>query len=483
MERDDRIQRLETLRKEGIDPYPAQSNRTHTVAAALLDFEKLAEAKTSLTLTGRLKSRRAQGKACFADLEDESGKLQLFARADELSTMNYELLTALLDIGDIIQATGILFTTKKGEKTLQLSDIKILTKSLLPLPEKWHGLEDVEVRFRQRYLDLIANPEVREIFRKKSRMITAVRDFFNKKGYLEVDTPILQPLAGGATARPFITHHNALNTDLYLRIAPELYLKRLLVGGFEKIYEISRCFRNEGIDRSHNPEFTQVEFYEAYRDYTYYMTLIEEFMAEITTSVTGSTKVNYEDTVLDFTPPYPRRTYREVIQEYAHIDINDYPDRNSLAQAAETQGVKIAPEWGRGEIMDELFKKVAGKHLVQPTFIIDHPIELSPLTKKKQNYPQFVERFQLVVKSMEIVNTFSELNDPLDQRARFEEQEKLRGSGNEEAQRLDEDFLTALEHGMPPAAGCGIGLDRLATILTGVHSIKEIILFPTLKPK
>jgi lysyl-tRNA synthetase class 2 len=409
---------------------------------------------------------------------------------------------------------------------LQLSNITLLCKSLLPLPEKWHGLSDVEIRYRERYLDLIANPEVREIARKRSRMITAVRQFFDERGYVEVETPILQPIPGGASAQPFITHHNALNTDFYLRIAPELYLKRLLVGGFEKVYEISRCFRNEGIDRNHNPEFTQIEFYESYQDYEYCMKLVEQLLSQVAQAATGSVQVKHEDVELSFTPPYSRITFTEAVKKYAGVDLDRYslgryytcqdswpspqgaryntlhdsmlspqgscmqgiipgkiPGDASLTKAAQDLGLEIEPSWGRGEIMDEIFKKKVVPQIIRPTFIYDYPIELSPLAKKKPDDPALVERFQLIINGLECANAFSELNDPLDQRERFLEQEKLRAGGLEQAQRIDEDFIKALEHGMPPATGCGIGLDRLAALLTGVHTIKEVILFPTLRPK
>jgi lysyl-tRNA synthetase class 2 len=353
----------------------------------------------------------------------------------------------------------------------------------LPLPEKWHGLADIETRFRQRYLDLIANPEVKEIFKKRSLLIKLIREFFDTRGFLEVETPILQPIPGGANARPFVTHHNALDIDLYLRIAPELYLKKLIVGGFEKVYEIARCFRNEGIDWAHNPEFTQIEFYQAYADYNDLMKLTEDLMKFLVQKICGKLKINYQDKEIDFTPPYPKITYREALIKFTGIDLEEFKTREMLLTKAKNISLEVEKTWSRGKIIDEIFKELVRPKLINPTFIIDEPIELSPLAKKKPDNPNYVERFHFLVAGMEICNAYSELNDPLDQEERLREQEGARAVGEEEAQWFDEDFIEALKYGMPPTAGEGIGIDRLAAILANVRNIKEVILFPTMRPK
>lgn len=479
-----RLQKLGDLRKLGLDPYPLRVERSHTTAHALADFLALEKSGQEIKVVGRLRSIRIQGKAGFAHLEDGSGRLQIYCKNDILGAEAYQQFKNYYDVGDLVQVTGTVFITHKGEKTIQARSLTMLTKTLLPLPEKWHGLSDVETRYRQRYLDLLANPEVKDLFIKRSLMITALREFLNERGFLEVETPVLQSLAGGATARPFVTHHQALDTDLYLRVAPELYLKRLLVGGFEKVYEIARCFRNEGIDFSHNPEFTQVEFYAAYEDYQSLMTLTEELLIALVRRVTGGLTVLFEGQEISFVPPYPRLKFREVLLQYAEIDIGKLSDRDALAREAKKRGLVIAKSDGYGKLCDELYKKFVRPHLIQPTFLIDHPVELSPLAKQRQDNPRYVERFQLIVGgTYELCNAFSELNDPLEQAARFKGQEELRREGDEEAQPADQDFVTALKYGMPPAAGFGMGLDRLANVLTGTHSIKEAILFPTLRPK
>lgn len=484
---DERAVRLEKLRRiaaGGTDPYPAKSAVTHAISAVLLHFDELAASGGTVTVGGRLKALRGHGGACFADLEDGHGKIQLHLKKDVLGASVFEFFESNIDRGDIIEVSGTVFTTKKGEKTIEARGIALLAKSLEPLPEKWHGLTDVEIRYRKRYLDLVANPEVRAAFRKRSVIVQTIRDFFHAEGFMEVETPILQPIAGGATARPFVTHHNALDIDLYLRIAPELYLKRLIVGGYERVFEIARCFRNEGIDHLHNPEFTQIEFYQAYADYNDLMVLTERLLTLLAQKAAGSLTVPYGKTMIDFNAPYPRITFRDAILQYGKIDIELYPDRSSLAAAAEAVGVKVESSDGRGDIMDNLFKKFARPKIVNPTFVINHPIELSPLAKKMPADGRYVERFQLLLgEGTELVNAFSELNDPIDQRNRFLEQEKLRAGGNVEAQRLDEDYIQALEVGMPPTAGFGMGIDRLTAILTDSHSLKEVILFPTLRPE
>lgn len=482
-ERAIRLARLKKIREEGIDPYPPRVKRTHTCEETNAFFDKLADKKETISLVGRIKSIRAHGGSTFIHIADGTGKFQVYFKKDELGDHKYGFAKELLDIGDFIEVTGTLFMTKKQEKTLQAENFELLSKSLLPLPEKWHGLSDIEIRFRKRYLDLIANPEVSNIFKVRSATIKAIRDFLEERGFMEVDTPILQPLAGGATAKPFITHHNALNIDLYLRVAPELYLKRLIVGGLEKVYEISRCFRNEGIDATHNPEFTQVEFYEAYADYNNHMELIEALLPYILTRIGKSLVITHEGKKVDFTPPYPRMTFKEGLEKYAEINLEDYPDRDSLAEVAIKKGLKIDKSFGRGKILDELYKDFVRPNLIQPTFWINHPIELSPLTKKMPDDPNYVERFQLVAGGLELCNAFTELNDPTDQAERFMYQTELKDAGDEEAQPADQDFVEALEQGMPPTAGVGMGIDRLVALLTDTHNIKEVILFPTLKPK
>lgn len=478
-----RLEKLNKIRQQGFEPYPARVKRTHTCEQAIFLFDKLIAKKEKITLTGRLRAIRGHGGSTFVTIEDGTAQFQVYFKKDELAEHKYKLVQDLSDIGDFIEATGSLFLTKKGEKTLLAENFELLTKALLPLPEKWHGLSDVEIRFRQRYLDLIANPEVKQIFKIRSAIIKAIRQFLEEKDFLEVETPILQPLAGGATAKPFMTHHNALDIDMYLRVAPELYLKRLVVGGLEKVYEIARCFRNEGIDASHNPEFTQVEFYEAYADYNDLMKLIEELLPFILDKIGKKSVVEYEGQKIDFTPPYDRITFKDALKKYAKINIEDYPDRESLAKEAKKQGLKIEKSFGRGKILDELYKDFVRPKLIQPTFLTNHPIELSPLAKKVINDPNYVERFQLIAGGMELCQAYSELNDPTDQLARFTEQQELKKAGDEEAQPMDKDFVEALEHGLPPTAGLGMGIDRLVALLTNTHNIKEVILFPTLRPK
>lgn len=487
-----RLEKLNKIRQQGFEPYPARVKRTHTCEQAIFLFDpikneisngasKLSDKK--ITLAGRLRAIRGHGGSTFVTIEDGTAQFQVYFKKDELGEHKYKLIQDLLDIGDFIEATGYLFLTKKGEKTLLAENFELLAKALLPLPEKWHGLSDVEIRFRKRYLDLIANPEVKQIFKIRRATIKAIREFLDDKGYLEVDTPVLQLLAGGATAKPFLTHHNALNADMYLRVAPELYLKRLVVGGLEKVYEIARCFRNEGIDASHNPEFTQVEFYEAYADYNDLMKMVEEMLPFILNKIGKKLTIEHEGKKIDFTPPYPKITFKDALQKYAKINIEDYPDRESLAKEAKKQSLKIEKSFGRGKILDELYKDFVRPKLVQPTFLTNHPIELSPLAKKVIDDPNYVERFQLIAAGMELCNAFSELNDPTDQLARFAAQQELKKAGDEEAQPTDKDFVEALEHGMPPTAGLGMGIDRLVALLTNTHNIKEVILFPTLRPK
>ena len=475
-----RLERLKLLRARGHDPYPSKVARTHTIADALKSFDALKEKPA--TVTGRVRALRAHGKTAFLDIEDGTGKLQLSLAQDGVGESAYDSLTETLDIADFVEATGTSFQTRTGEPTLRLSALRIIAKTLEPLPEKWHGLQDVEQRFRKRYLDLIVNEESRAIALMRIRLTQAMRGFFDARGFLEVETPMLQPLAGGATARPFVTHHHALDADYFLRIAPELYLKRLIVGGFEKVYEIGRCFRNEGVDRAHNPEFTMMEFYWAYADYEDLMKLTEELIGALLNDVKGSTALIIEGKKIHCAPPFPRLTFQDALEGRAGITGAFTMDARALAAVAEEKGIAVENGWGRGRLFDELWKHLVRPTVIAPTFLIDHPIELSPLAKRKKDRPELVERFQLIMNGFEIANAFSELNDPIDQEERFRAQEQARDTGDDEAQRYDEDFVTALKHGMPPTAGWGMGIDRLASLFAGVQNLKEVILFPTLRP-
>lgn len=477
-----RLKKLQELIKRGIDPYPSQTKRTHFCQEINENFDYLSDKKEEVTVAGRLISLRLHGKSAFSHLRDASGQIQIYFKADEIGQA-YQIFKNYFDIGDFLEISGFLFLTKTQEKTILVKKFRLLSKSLLPLPEKWHGLEDVELRYRQRYLDLLANKEVREIFQKRSLIIKTIRDFFDEKGFMAVETPILQAVPGGANAKPFITRHQALDIDLYLSIAPELYLKRLIIGGFEKIYEIARCFRNEGIDWSHQPEFTQVEFYQAYVNYHDFMNLIEDFFVFLFKRLKLDFKIQFRRHEINFKPPYPRLKFKEVVQKFAHLDLDKLTEQKKLIQVAEKLGLKITKHFSRGKIIDEIFKKEVRPKIINPTFIINHPVELSPLAKKIPTEPNYVERFQLLVAGLELVNAFSELNNPLDQEERFLQQQKIRDTGDEEAQRYDRDFIEALKYGLPPTAGAGLGVDRLVAILTNVKNLKEVILFPTLRQK
>lgn len=489
-----RLEKLERIRKRGIDPYPHSYLRTHTNKEALEVF-KQAEASgvplSEMRLAGRVTAARFMGRIAFFDLRDGSGRIQLFFNRERLGKGQYDCLRDL-DIGDIIGVTGRLFRTKTGEITLEVSDFVILCKSLQPLPEKWHGLVDVEKRYRQRYLDLIANEETKPVFLLRSQIISRVREFLAGKGFVEVETPVLQSVAGGALARRFKTHHEALGEDLYLRIALELYLKRLVVGGFDKVFEIGRVFRNEGISTRHNPEFTMLEAYEAYADYNDMMKLVEDMVVDVARTVIGSTEIKFGDKVIELSPPWQRISLREAIFRKSGIDFEDYPDTESLRQRMEELGMEVDPSKDRGRLVDELISTFVEPGLVQPTFLLDYPVEMSPLAKRKRDNPHLVERFELFIGGIEIANAFTELNDPLEQRERFQRQIEMQALGQtisalegeaSEAEAIDEDFLLALEYGMPPTGGLGVGIDRLVMILCGKPSIREVILFPQLKTK
>ncbi len=485
-EREARLEKLAALRAEGIDPYPARSHRTHTAAETLAHFDELQGEQ--ITLAGRLMLRREMGKSVFANIEDGSASIQIYFKRDTIGGEVFQRLK-LIDLGDFLQVTGTLFTTKTGEKTLAVQQYTLLSKSLTPLPAKGAGgdlkLTDPEVRHRKRYLDLLANREVEfPIFQARAKILSSMRQFLDARGFVEVETPILQPLYGGATARPFVTHHNTLDRDFYLRIAPELYLKRLIVGGFERVYEIGRSFRNEGMDREHNPEFSTMEFYQAYADFEEVMRLVEEMHAHITLAVCGSLQISYLGMDLDMTPPFQRMTLREAIAEYAGIDYDEYPERDALAEAMRKKGYTVDAKLGRGKLIDNLKDSITrGRNpkITGPTFLYDYPFDISPLAKRKPDDPNTTERFQLFAGGLEMGNAFSELNDPLDQRVRFEDQARQRAGGDDEAQMLDEDYIEALEVGMPPTGGWGGGIEKLTMLLTNQETIREVILFPALR--
>ena len=483
-ERDIRLQRLYALREKGINPYPNTVQRTHTIAEVLQHFDTLQGPEGSVTLVGRIRLMREMGKIAFFKIEDGSGSIQVYFRINDIGEESYRALK-LLDIGDFIQVSGFLFVTKTGERTVHVREYRLLSKSLRPLPEKFHGLEDKEIRQRKRYLDLIANgDEARHIFVTRSRTISAMRRYLDDHGFVEVETPMLQPLYGGATARPFTTHHNTLERDLYLRIAVELYLKRLIVGGFERVYEIGRAFRNEGIDRSHNPEFTMMECYQAFADYNDIMKLVEEMMHFIALEVKGTPRITYQGTEVDLTPPWPRIRLLDAIAEFTGIDVNRFPDKESLAAEMRANGYEADPKLGRGRLIDDLKGAMFRKGipaLRQALFLTDYPRDVSPLAKDHPEIAGLVDRFQPFIGGLECGNAFTELNDPLDQRARFEDQMRQREQGDDEAQVLDEDFLEALEVGMPPTGGLGLGIDRLAMLMSDQDSIRDVILFPTMR--
>ena len=481
--RNQRLKKIETLKEKGIDPYPASNARGFLVAEVIKKFAALAKSKKIVVVAGRVMARREHGGSAFFDMEDVSGKIQCFAKKDVLGE-NYDLFLETVDIGDFIEIEGTLFETKKKEKTIEVSRWAMLSKSLRSLPEKWHGLQDVEERFRKRYLDLLMNEDVRKRFGLRSRIIAAVRKFHEENGFLEVETPMLHPIPGGALAKPFITHHNALDIDLYLRVAPELYLKRLLVGGLERVFEIGKCFRNEGIDITHNPEFTMLESYAAYWDEEQMMNFVEDLFGALANELGKEGELEMEGKKITFKKPFARISFNDLLSRYALISDYHTETPESLRVRAKQLGVEIAGgELTKGKIADEIYKKICRPYLTQPTFIIHHPLDISPLAKKRSRDANEVRRFQLILGMAEVVNGFSELNDPLDQRQRFEAGERTREGGDEEAHRVDEEYIEAMEYGMPPAAGIGIGIDRLTMLFSRAKNIKEVVLFPTMRPK
>ncbi len=441
----------------------------------------LRDSSPSVTVAGRITARRNMGKITFMDLRDSSGKIQLLC--GELLDVDQNQFLKEIDIGDIIGASGRLFHTKTKEPTIAVSDLTLLAKSLRPLPEKWHGLSDVDLRYRQRYLDLISNPETRETFKVRSQVIAAIRQFLNQQGFLEVETPVLQPSAGGALARPFITHHHALDQDFYLRIATELHLKRLIIGGLDKVYELGRIFRNEGISTKHNPEFTTLESYEAYADYNDVMKMLEKMVSKISKKVLGTDKIKFGDSTINFKPPWQRLSLRQAIIKYSGIDFDKFPDADSLRAEMLRLKIEVDPQKDRGRLIDELISTFIEPNLIQPTFLLDYPVEMSPLAKRKPDDEHLVERFEAFAGGMEIANAFTELNDPVEQRQRFRQQQRQRKAEDEVEETIDEDFLLALEYGMPPTGGLGVGIDRLVMLLTNQQSIREVILFPQLRDK
>lgn len=482
-----RREKVALLKAQGIEAYPAKVHRTHTVHGVLAHFDTLMAEKKEIVVAGRIKARRAHGAMTFLDLEDGTASMQVAFRENMVGPEAYKRMSELVDTADFIEVKGIAFLTKRGERSIDAAHFELLTKALLPLPEKWHGLTDVETRYRKRYLDLIANPSVKMLFEKRSLIVRKIREVLDGNGFMEVETPILQPLAGGAAARPFITHHNTLDIDLYLRIAPELYLKRLIVGGFERVYEVARCFRNEGVSFQHNPEFTQVEFYWAYATREDLIGLTEKLLTEIVSSITdGQNKVVRDDVELSFTAPFPQMGFFELVKKHTGIDLDVIRTEAELREAINAKKlVKDADKIiGYGELADALYKERVRPHIIQPTFVMDYPVEMKPLAKRKPGEPNKAAVVQLVVQGMEIVNAYYyELNDPLEQEERFKEEQGNLERGAEAAMPADEEFVEALKHGMPPTAGFGMGIDRLCMVLLGAHGIKEVILFPTLRPE
>ena len=486
---------MEKLKELGINPYPAEEFPVNTKTAEIkADFDPEKGNFQEVVMAGRIMSRRIMGKASFAELQDDTGRIQLYLNRDEIcpeedKSLYNDVFKKLLDIGDIIGVKGYAFVTQVGEKSVHVTELVVLSKSLRPLPivkEKdgkvYDAFSDMEMRYRQRYVDLIVNPQVKDVFEKRTKIINTMREMFNEKGYLEVETPILQAIPGGAAARPFETHHNSLNIPLYLRIANELYLKRLIVGGFEGVYEFAKDFRNEGMDRTHNPEFTVMEIYVAYKDYKWMMEFTEQMIERVAIALHGTTKVELGDKVIDYKAPFPRVTMYEAIKEHTGYDISGKSEAE-LRDICDKLDIETDPSMGKGKLIDEIFGEKCEGNYIQPTFIIDYPVEMSPLTKKHRDNPELTERFELMVNGKELANAYSELNDPIDQRERFEDQLKLSEKGDDEAMFIDQDFLRALEYGMPPTSGMGIGIDRLCMFMTNNLSIQDVLFFPQMKPE
>lgn len=480
-----RIKKLESLRREGVDLYPNDFTVTHASkdlheAFDSLSDEELKSVGDTFRLAGRIMAIRDFGKAGFVQVQDRKGRIQAYIQRDMVGEAAFQLFKTL-DVGDFIGLEGKIFRTRTRELTLQAQSLRLLVKSLRPLPEKWHGLTDIEARYRQRYLDLIANPRAKEILLVRIKVIQMIRDFFVRRDFLEVETPMLHPIPGGATARPFRTHHNALDMELYMRVAPELYLKRLVIGGLERIFEINRCFRNEGISTQHNPEFTMLEFYQSYATYEEMMNMTEELLGSMIEQIHGGLQLNYQEKGLDFTSPWRRIRYEESLLEYGKVDSTVLKDASKAVELAKKLGLELRRGTSHGKVLDDLFKELVEPHLIQPTFVIHYPTEVSPLSRRNSKNPEVVDRFELFVAGREIANGFSELNDPIDQRERFAKQLKEKGDEADAVLLIDEDFLRALEYGMPPTAGEGIGIDRLVMLLTDAPSIRDVIFFPLLR--
>lgn len=482
-----RRQKLDELRKLGIEPFGKKFRNTHTAEAILREYEQydkeqLQEMSVHVSLAGRIMQKRDMGKAAFAHIQDKTDRIQIYVRKDTVSEVDFQAFR-LLDIGDIVGVEGTVFKTKTGEITVKVQKLEVLTKSLYPLPEKFHGLKDVELRYRQRYVDLIMNPEVKQTFITRSKIIQSMRNYLDQNGYLEVETPTLHTIAGGAAAKPFLTHHNALDMELYMRIAIELHLKRLIVGGMERVYEIGRVYRNEGISTRHNPEFTMMELYEAYADFEDIMRLTEDMIAHIAQEVCGTTKIQYQDHLVDLGAPWKRISMVDAIKEVTGVDFSVEMSDEEAHRLAKEHKVPVEPNMTFGHIVNEFFEHFVEETLIQPTFVYGHPVAISPLAKKNEEDPRFTDRFELFIVAREHANAFSELNDPIDQRERFEAQLLEREQGNEEAHEMDEDFIRALEYGMPPTGGLGIGIDRLVMLLTNSPSIRDVLLFPLMRHK
>jgi len=475
-----RLEKVKKLRDLGIEPWPEHKKVLHSCAQVAAEFQEGVE--KNYTVSGRLLNIRVHGKTAFAHIQDGSGKLQVYIRADIIGEDAFNVFEHLIDIGDTIWCTGTVFKTKTGEVSLRVTEYTLLSKSLHPLPEKFHGIADIEIKYRQRYLDLITDPSTRDRFVKRSQIISSIRNFLDARGYIEVETPMLHPIAGGAAARPFVTHHNALSDDFYLRIAPELYLKRLVVGGLDRVYEINRNFRNEGVSTRHNPEFTMLEMYTAHANYIFAMDLVEELLRMLAMQVVGSLQIPYGDLVLDFEKPFCRISIKDAVMKYGKLSEQDI-SRENIDAVLLKNNLKHMQKSMYGEKLLALFELFAEPHFIQPTFAIDYPIETSPLAKRDPNNPDYAPRFELFIAGMELSNGYNELNEPFDQAARFKEQVAAHAAGNDEAHQYDADFVQALEYGLPPTAGIGIGIDRLVMLLTNTRSIKEVILFPTLKKR
>jgi len=475
-----RLDKARQLREMGVQPYARTFDRTHTNAQIVAGWEGLSKSEERVTIAGRLKAMRRMGKAIFADLWDDSGKIQLYLKKNKVGEETWNLLE-FIDIGDIVGAAGLVFKTRTGEITVMAESLQLLSKSLRELPEKFHGLKDVELRYRQRYVDLIANPEVKKTFEVRFRIITAIRRLLQEKGFIEVETPMMQAIAGGAAARPFVTHHNALDMDLFLRVAPELYLKRLVVGGFEKIFEINRNFRNEGISTQHNPEFTMIEIYQAYADYHDMMDLTEWLVSEAVREVYDADEVDYQETMLSFARPWKRVRWLDALKEFGGLELDLEASREDLLEICGEHDLKIDPSLHKGKIIDKLFEHFVEENITQPTFVYDYPTEISPLARQHEDNPSLTERFELFVNKFELANAFTELTDPEEQLRRFQHQEDLRQAGDDEMHEIDYDFVRALEYGLPPTGGLGLGIDRLVMLLTDSPSIRDVIFFPMLR--